>query len=490
VAVMDGYVRVSQRGGREGEAYRSPAIQRDEIQRWAKNNGVTIGKIVTDEDVSGAKPVAQRRLEELIARAEAGVSGGVVVHRADRFGRDHNETLMAAKRLKDAGARLVGVADGVDSDQPHGKWILNFMSLQAEDYLDRVKANWSAATRSAVAEGKHIAAKPPLGYLRADQADPQYDSGGELVRDARLVVDPETAPALLTAFELRARGRSYRQVIEFLEGELGRGFAKSSLAGIFKNRAYIGEARGPGGLAKAGAHVAIVPEDLFKRVQATVGIYRPRDGSLAKQALLAGMVACASCGHKMRTLGSTNRSNGKREASYVCTKFSSKGQCAAPAAAKVRLVDEYVAQRLMEDEDTAKSAAASAEARYLLAREAVRKAEEALDAWVDDPKIIETLDKERFRRGLAKRQEALDEANRAMWDVQDVEIPDDAEVVWLDGKPVVYELWGEDREADRRHLRRYVSAVSIEKADPARRRWQPIGERVKITWVGQGETTA
>ena len=81
--------------------------------------------------MSGARPVVQRGLEALIKRAEQGASRGVLVHRVDRFARDHTETIITAKRLKDADARLVGVTDGVDSDQPHGKWLLNFMSLQA-----------------------------------------------------------------------------------------------------------------------------------------------------------------------------------------------------------------------------------------------------------------------------------------------------------------------------------------------------------------------
>jgi site-specific DNA recombinase len=77
---------------------------------------------VVDENVSGGRAVADRDLEKLIERAEAGLSDGVIVYRTNRFGRDHVENLVAVKRLKEAGARLVGTNDGVDSDQPQGKW--------------------------------------------------------------------------------------------------------------------------------------------------------------------------------------------------------------------------------------------------------------------------------------------------------------------------------------------------------------------------------
>lgn len=485
MAVMDGYVRVSQVGDRDGDSYRSPVIQAEEIERWAKNNGVTIGKILTDEDVSGPSPVAQRKLEKLIQRAERGESAGVIVHRADRFGRDHNETLKAAKRLKDAEARLVGVADGVDSDQPHGKWILNFMSLQAEDYLDRVRSNWDAAGQRAVAEGKHIASKAPIGYLRADEASPIYDSGGDLVRDARLIVDPEKAPAILTMFEMRAAGKSYAAISDFLEEQLGKPFAKSTLGGMLRNRAYLGEARGFNDHVKPGAHVAIVPPDLFAKTQPKSRGYVPRNGSLAEQALLAGVVTCGGCGHKMRTLGTTDKKTGKRVANYVCSARYSDGRCEAPAAASVKLVDEFVVTRFQDDELALSSAKADAERRYLLAKEAVAKADADLDEWVtDEDDNRGLLGKDRYQQGIVDRQARLDAAKREMWDAEEDGAMEDGEVMFAGtDEPIVYSLWGEDKARDRRLLKRYIRSVSVTKADPKRRRWQPIAERVHIEWI-------
>lgn len=485
--IMDGYIRVSQRGDRDGESYRSPEIQRDEIQRWANNNGVTIGKIVVDEDVSGAKPVEERGLGELIRRAEEGVSGGVVVYRADRFARDMAETAVAVRRLKEVDARLVGVADGVDSDQPNGKVVLNIMATMAEVYLDGIKQGWKATTDSAVAGGIHIACRAPFGYLRADQVAPHYDAKGELIRDGRLVVDPDTAPTVKRAFEMKAEGVSLGKIRSYIIEAAGRGIAKSTVSGMLKNRVYLGEARGPNGAVNADAHDAIVDEKLFAKVRGTAGVYQPRDGSIAEQALLSGLITCESCGHKLRVIGSTNPKTKEREASYVCAGKYASGDCEAPAAAKAKLVDELVTTMLREDDEAVASSALSAEQEYLVAREAVRKAEEGLDAWVDDPAIASSLGKERFQRGLLKRQDALDEARRRMWDLDDIaglDEDDDSPIVWIDGKPHVYEVWGENMERDRKTVRRFVASVTLDKADPARRRWQPISERVKVRWVG------
>jgi hypothetical protein len=34
-------------------------------------------------------------------------------------------------------------------------------------------------------------------------------------------------------------------------------------------------------------------------------------------------------------------------------------------------------------------------------------------------------------------------------------------------------------------VRAYVDRVTVAKADPKRRRWQPIAERVEVCWSGQ-----
>ncbi len=484
--VMDGYVRVSKTGDREGEEYRSPTIQREEIERWAKANDVEVGKILIDEDVSGSTPVGKRKLGRLIERVEGGLSEGIIVYRADRFGRDHAETLVAAKRIKDAGGRLVGVQDGLDSSQPAGKWVLNFMSLQAEDYLDRVKANWKASAVRAVQEGKHIACRAPLGYLRADEDDPQYDSGGKLIRDARLVVNPETAPSVAMAFEMRATGKTYTAIADYLEGQLGRVFTKSTVCSMFKNRAYLGEARGGGGgEVKAGAHVAIVEEGVFDRAQPTKRGYVPRNGTLAEQALLGSLVHCAACGHKMSVMGTTSKKTGERFANYVCKGRFSEGHCPAKAIINVAKLDGFVMERFQDDERDLKSARADAERRYLIAKETVAKAEGDLDSWIEDPTYRETLSKDRYKAGLVSRQEAVDQAKRDMWDAEEDGTMEEGDVLFPDSdEPIVYSLWGEDKARDRRLLKRYIKRVEVSKPDPKRRKYQPTEERVNIYWTG------
>jgi hypothetical protein len=71
-----------------------------------------------------------------------------------------------------------------------------------------------------------------------------------------------------------------------------------------------------------------------------------------------------------------------------------------------------------------------------------------------------------------------------MWDAEEDGLIEDGDVLLGDSdEPIVYSLWGEDPQRDRRLLNRYIKSVWIAKADPKRRRWQPIGERVTIEWL-------
>src|SRR4051812_15575157 len=53
--IVDGYVRVSQVGDREGESFISPLVQRDQIEGWAKLHGAVVDEVFVELDESGAR---------------------------------------------------------------------------------------------------------------------------------------------------------------------------------------------------------------------------------------------------------------------------------------------------------------------------------------------------------------------------------------------------------------------------------------------------
>src|SRR5215472_17921163 len=149
VTRVDGYVRVSRRGGREGESFISPEVQRKKIVDWAKLHEVEVVRWWEEIDQSGAK-LERPLFQEALGRCERGETGGIVVARLDRFARSAIDALESIRRLNEAGARLVSVEDNFNGSTAMGRFAIGILTLIAELELERIKGGWKTAVSEAV----------------------------------------------------------------------------------------------------------------------------------------------------------------------------------------------------------------------------------------------------------------------------------------------------------------------------------------------------
>jgi DNA invertase Pin-like site-specific DNA recombinase len=402
--LADGYIRVSRRGGREGESFISPEVQRARIAKWAEANDVEIVQWWEEIDQSGAK-LERPMFQEALARCERGETGGIVVAKLDRFARSAVDALDSIRRLNTAGARLVSIEDGFDGSTPMGRFAIGILTMIAELELERIKENWTTAIARAVDRGVHISSRPPTGYVRDETK--------------RLVVVEPAASAVKEVFRRRALGASWAELAEYLEAqgvETPRGnshWSKTGVSGLVKNRAYLGQARS-GSIVKEGAHEALVTRAEFDAAQSvTKSLLKPRDGSLAEQAMLGGLARCAGCGHTLKITGNTDKKNGERYPVYYCTGRYATGLCPSRAAVRASLIDNYVEVRVLDalrKEDGLLAQAVDASAALDEAARAVAEAEHELDLFVTNPKLLTTIGEERFLVGVESRQRVLDAA--------------------------------------------------------------------------------
>jgi site-specific DNA recombinase len=330
---LDAYLRVSRVGGRNGDSFISPVEQETAIDRRIAELGAVRGMTVTETDVSGAKPVASRELEKLVRRVERGESQGIAIFSVDRWSREAADALQAAKRIHDAGARLVDTK-GVDSSTEAGNLMLGMMSVIAQQQRTRLKSGFQAASRNAVERGLHVGAFAPAGYDRTD---------GPLTPNA-------DAEAIREAFARRARGESFQSIADFLTeagvkpgGSNNERWSRSGAQTLVSNRVYLGEVRGQRNdsgtqVVNRKAHEPIVSPELFAAANRE-GQRALRNGKLQNAGLLAGLITCAGCGHKLR------RKASGETLLYACAKHYAGGDCPAPAAATIRLVDDFVVTR-------------------------------------------------------------------------------------------------------------------------------------------------
>jgi site-specific DNA recombinase len=470
----DGYIRVSRRAGREGESFIAPEVQRKKIADWAKLHEVEIVQWWEEIDQSGAK-LERPMFQQALARCEAGETGGIIVARLDRFARSAVDALSSIRRLTDAGARLVSVEDNFDGSTPMGRFAIGILTLIAELELERIKGGWEIAVSEAVGRGIHISAKPPTGYTR--------DEEGRLRRD-----EP-AASVIAKAFRKRATGASWAELARFLEEHDvyppagNKYWSKAGVSALIKNPVYLGQARS-GKVVKEGAHEPLVTRAEFDAAQATKkSVFRPRDGSLASQAMLGGLARCAGCGHTLKITGNTDRKSGGRYPVYYCVGRYATGPCPARANVRASHLDQYVETQVLhalQAEDGLLAQAVAASEQIDAAAREVSEAEHELDLFVNNPKLLSLLGEQTFIEGVGARQRALDEARVSLAEVRSQSALADEL-----GDGDLLSAWPSLKTQERRRLMHgLLEQVVVTRADRRGRHARPIGERAQIILRG------
>jgi hypothetical protein len=318
--------------------------------------------------------------------------------------------------------------------------------------------------------------RPPTGYRRDE--------------DSRLHRDEPAASIVTDAFRRRATGASWAELARFLEENKvlpptrNPHWSKVGVAGMLQNPVYLGQARS-GKTVKENAHEALVTQAEFDAAQTVKkSLLRQRDGSLASQALLGGLVRCAGCGHTLKITGNTDQKTGQRYPIYYCTGRYASGLCPARATARASLVDAYVEEQVLQAlraEDGLLAQAVEASELVEAAAREVADAEHELDLFVKKPKLLSVLGEHKFIEGVELRQRALDDARATLAEVQtQTSLADEL----ADGD--LLRAWPNLSVQKRRRLiNGLLDQVVPTRADRRGRHAHPIGERTEIVLRGE-----
>lgn len=467
---LDGYVRVSRVAGRSGDAFISPGEQKERVSAWAKSQGHSIAKWHEDLDQPGSK-ADRPGLIAAMERIESGASGGLVVARLDRFGRSVQDSANLLARIRAADGLLCTVAEGIDTSGYMGKFLADLFAALGELELARIRENWNAARKSAVARGIHVSGKVPTGYRRNE--------------DRILEPDPETAPVIHELFVRRGAEVSWAQLARFLE-ERGvitpwenERWTVASVATIVRNRVYLGEARA-GTIVNSEAHKPIVTLDEWNAANRARGVAPGRSGR--GTGMLSGLLRCAGCSYAMKPKMGRTR-HGKDFLEYACKPDKAGGRCSAPASVKASVIEPLVIGRLFEFAEGATGHTTQADGVGTRLAEMLSAAEAELEAALDG-RLADALggpESEAFLRSVEKRHAAVDalrdDLDKAQSERAPVEVEADLESVWDD-------LTLEDR---RRLLHSVFDSVFVWRtSDGGRNGKFPIERRSRLFLAGEG----
>jgi site-specific DNA recombinase len=166
---LDAYIRVSRVGGRAGEGYISPDVQREAIEGYARDLGGAIVAWHDDQDYSGGN-VERPGFQQVLERLRDGETDGIIVMKIDRFARSVADGAAVVRGIISRKQVFASCHERIDSRTPEGKYMLTSFLANAELFLDQAKASWWTAKARAVARGAHIG-PTPIGYQRIPKGE-------------------------------------------------------------------------------------------------------------------------------------------------------------------------------------------------------------------------------------------------------------------------------------------------------------------------------
>jgi site-specific DNA recombinase len=461
---LDGYSRVSQVRGREGESFLSPDLQRQQIEGWAKLHGHEVVAWHTDLDQSGGK-MDRPGFVEMMARVKAGQTEGVVVAKLDRFARSLPGALEAIKFLDGQSAVFVSVAEGIDPSTSAGKMMRNLLLVLAEFELDRIRDNWHAAVSNAIMERGIQPTVAPFGYRKDEHK--------------RFVIDPDEGPFVREIFRRRIAGQTWSAIARWLNDEEVKPRRSSRWTGdtvkqLSRREVYTGVVA-KGSIRNESAHEPLVSKaDFFVVREAFAKSNGGGTGSETRH-VLNGIIRCAGCSRLMSGRGYKQKGQ-PRVIQYQCQAHHTAGDCPAPANVNGERILPYVEAAFFEYVGEIAVASRVDSVELTKALEAQSAAERALVEYRDDMSVQTLLGMESFTEGLQTRLRALEQATSAVERAKRLASGTDLPPV-----EQLTNVWPELSATERqRLLAAAIDVVYVRRANGHR----AIADRVQIVWRG------
>jgi DNA invertase Pin-like site-specific DNA recombinase len=384
-----GIVRVSQVGGREADAFHSPATQRARIEAACRVNDWHLVDVCEEINVSGGKPLAKRKgLLAAIEAVEAGRAHVLVIAYFDRLVRSIKVQTEVVERVEAAGGDIFTVDFGqITNGSAVQKLTSHFMGAVNEYVRTQGKERIAEAQTIAISKGHWPVILIP-GLRRQEEG--------------AIELDPATSSAVGDAFRLRAGGATVNAVREHLRHHgITRSFHGTT--SLLRSRQAIGE-------IKFGAHRCTVPAlvdaGTWRDVQKMIV---PRGPKPKSERLLArlGVLRCGTCNAKM-VVATANNSR------YYVYRCPPVGDCAQHMSISATIVEDVVVA-WVKQELAGLTGAASGASGVVEATVELERAQAALDAamrsfadagLMGEPVAVDTLARLRAARDEAKDRHA------------------------------------------------------------------------------------
>jgi DNA invertase Pin-like site-specific DNA recombinase len=271
--------------------------QRSEIEAYCRQNGLRLAHVFQDAARSGGSTTGRDDFDELIRRsADPDPPAGLLVWDFARLSRSLDDSGYYKAVLRKNGLVIHSLTDAIP-EGPYSRMVEVVIDIANEEKRRQVSRDTASGLRHIVDLYDAMPGTPPAGYMRSPvHVGTRRDGSAHILH--RWVPDPEKAPLVLRAFQMRAEGATYRQIRK----ATGLFQSKNSYPTFFNNTIYKGERWYSGRTYPCDP---IITPELWDAVQRMgqlrsrerYGLQHPR--RLSSRYLLSGLAICQECGSPM-----------------------------------------------------------------------------------------------------------------------------------------------------------------------------------------------
>jgi site-specific DNA recombinase len=326
--------------------------QEDAIRAWCAERGLILEHVYKDEARKGSSVIGRSELNALMNAFRHGADvAGVVVWKYNRFARNIDNAQFLRAEIRTRGYTFYSLNDKV----PEGPEAIIFEAVidyADQQYLTNMSIDVKRGLYNLVKNYGCMPGTPPTGFKR-EKVIISYRRDGSPHIAHRWIPDPDVAPRVRQAFEMRAAGSSLGEI----NAETHLFNTINSYATFWPNKLYKGTLVFGDDIVIENYCEPMVDEKTWDIVQARQNhfarskhlkggsIDHPRRAS--SKYLLSGLAHCAQCGAPMFGTTSSQR-NGSVMRSYFCSRAYRTRDCTRQRIPVVAF-DAAVITRLREE---------------------------------------------------------------------------------------------------------------------------------------------
>ena len=344
------YIRLSREDGDKQES-ESIGNQRKILQRYVKENNLTLIKEYIDDGVSGTT-FNRPGFNELLQDIENKSINMVITKDLSRLGRDYIKTGEYIENyFPEKNIRYVAITDGIDTyiDSTNND-ITPFKAIMNDMYAKDISKKIRSVFKEKQKQGEYMCSIPAYGYKR----HPTIKN--------KLIIDEKVSNVVEHIFDMYANGHGSSEIVNFLnlnkylsptgyrktgliqdESKTNYNWNEVTLCNMLKNEVYIGNTiqnkrsiisykvkkfktiEKENQIRVDNTHKAIIDKDTFEKVQCIID-KRGTNTKLKHEYLFRGLLYCYHCKRKLQiVLKKNSKRNAKEHPYIVCSDYKIRG---------------------------------------------------------------------------------------------------------------------------------------------------------------------